>query len=451
MKQSHLFRAAAFAALLSACADDPSQPGAPTPQFSVASERTMVVFKSEIPADFEATVASLGGSVELTDAALGMASVSGLSAEGAASLARHGGVLAVEPDHEVSLDPQVIEGAEALSDVIQSPANPATAFFYPRQWNMRVIRANSAWAAGRLGSSSVKVAILDTGLDYTHSDMVGRVDMTLSTSFITTDPIPVGRPAWLDRHYHGTHVGATVSSNANAAAGVTSRVKLIAVKVLSASGSGSTSGVLAGIRYAADAGADVINMSLGSAFSKSSFPGFVSVINRAINYANRKGTTIVVAAGNAGWDLDHNGNGFAAYCNAPNVICVSATGPTSQRSVNGPWANIDALAGYSNFGRSSINVAAPGGNGATFVWAACNRFSLIVPICGTGTFILGVRGTSMAAPHVSGLAALLAEQYGKSPAKIRAAIQKGAIDLGAPGTDPAYGKGRIDVPNSIGL
>jgi subtilisin family serine protease len=335
-------------------------------------------------------------------------------------------------------------------DVIQSPTNPAAAVFFPRQWNMRQIRANVAWAAGRRGSSSVKVAILDTGLDYTHADMLGRVDMVLSTSFIA-DPVPAGQPAWLDRHYHGTHVGATVASNAIAAAGVTSQVTLIAVKVLNRFGSGSTSGVLAGIRYAADVGADVINMSLGSAFLKSANPGFISILNRATNYAHSKGTTIVVAAGNSAWDLDHNADGYAAYCNTSNVICVSATGPTSEGGVDGPWTNIDAFAYYSNFGNSAINVAAPGGNNATAVWAACNRFSLIYPICGTGIYILGLQGTSMASPHVAGLAALLAEQYGKNPAKIKAAIEKGAIDLGKPGNDPFYGKGRIDVPNSIGF
>ena len=113
--------------------------------------------------------------------------------------------------------------------------------------------------------------------------------------------------------------------------------------------------------------------------------------------------------------------------------------------------NEDALAGYSNYGSSAISVAAPGGN-ASAVWAACSRTSLVIPICQTGTFIVGLGGTSMASPHVAGTAALVVEDVGHgNPAQVRARLQKTADDLGKPGTDPAYGKGRINVPAALGL
>lgn len=437
---------------LAACSEGPSDP-TPTQFSQVDQQGQLVTFAGQIPEDFALTVAGLGGSVDLTIPQIGIAAVSGVDPS---VLQAVGGVATVVTDEQWALDETPIAGAEGAEVGIESPATPNTASFYPRQWHLRAIGAQHAWAAGRRGSSAVKVAILDTGIDPRHRDTQGRVNAALSKSFVPSDhPVVAanfpGQPNWIDLHYHGTHVGATVASNAFAAAGVTSGVTLIAVKVLSRTGSGSTSGVLAGIVYAADVGADVINMSLGSSFLKKNAPGFISNFNRAMNYAHQKGTTVVVSAGNSNADMDHDGNGYKAYCSAPNVICVSATGPTSQAATNGPWTNIDAKAGYSNYGRSAVDVAAPGGNNASSVWAACNGFSLNIPICRTGTFVVGLQGTSMAAPHVSGLAALLVEKYGKNPSQIRAALQKGSDDLGQKGTDPVYGKGRINVPQTLGL
>jgi subtilisin family serine protease len=460
------------AATLAACADTGTTdtPLAPSraPSLSTSVGLTsidgnyLVLFKGNgVPAGFANRVAALGGSVIFAHGGAGVGAVAGLTPEAAATLGSSPGVAAMELDDATVLAPIMDEVVQA--DVgVESPAAPATAVFFPRQWHLRAIDAHTAWAGGRLGSPSVKVAILDTGLGYTHPDLAGRVDLANSVSFVPSDNALVaaffpGAHPVADLHYHGTHVGATVSSNAVAAAGVTSGVTLVGVKVCSVNGQCPTSGVLAGVLYAADLGVDVANMSLGGAFLRRDAsaaggfgPSFLAILNQTFTYAHRKGTTLVVSAGNSGLDMDHDGNGYKIYCSVPTVICVSATGPTASGSVNGPFVNVDALAGYSNFGRSSVSVAAPGGNQRP-VWAACSSFSLQLPVCQTGTFIVGLTGTSMASPHTAGVAALIAEDVGHSPSQIRARLQQSADDLGEPGTDPAYGKGRINAARAAGV
>ena len=446
-----------------ACTDGAAPTAATTANASLSlgnnSGKHVVEFSGNaLPSGFADRVAALGGSVDVSWGTAGIAVVAGLTDEAAAQLAASSGVTRVQADIEIQGIQPVGEMEVAAADVVEaSPTAPQTAFFFPRQWNMRAIGANQAWAAGKLGSSSVTVAILDTGIDYTNPDLAGRVDLSRSASFVPSDNALVqanfpGAHPIADLQYHGTHVAATVASNGILAAGVTSQSTLIGVKVLGANGRGGFSGILAGIMHATDVGADVINMSLGSFFTRQDAGAFLGTINRAINYAARNGVVVVVAAGNDAIDLDHTGGLYASFCSAPNVVCVSATGPTASAGTNGPWTNVDALAGYSNFGRSSISVAAPGGNTGASVSAVCSRFSLVFRICATGNFVLSASGTSMASPHVAGLAALLVADMGKDkPAQIRARLQQSADDLGQPGTDASYGKGRINVKTALGL
>ena len=455
---------------ITACSDQAASPVAsaavPSMNESAASEAPRHIFNfstSTIPADFEARVAAAGGSVEKAFGALRIVSVRGLSPEAAASLGAAADISTWSADVALTLGGPVGEieaegmGEGALTEAT-SVANPAAASFFPRQWHLRQIGANTAWAAGRLGSPNVKVGILDTGLDYRHPDLAGHVDLSLSKSFVPQDNALIqqmfpGAHEIADLHYHGTHVGATVSSNGIAAAGVTSRVTLVGIKVLDRNGNGNSFSTLDAIVYAADAGIDVINMSLGVAapLPRSEYAWFNEMINRATNYAHSKGMTIIVSAGNENMDLQAIGGSFKAYCTATQVICISATGPTAQNSVNGPWTNIDAKASYSNYGRAFVDFAAPGGNGVSRVTAACSSFSVVQPVCRTGTFVLGINGTSMASPHATALAALLVEQYGRNPGAIRAAIARSSDDLGERGNDPIYGQGRINVARALGL
>ena len=472
-------------ALLAACADSTTPVGTmQAPSFSAAdatAETFLVQFKGNgVPANFAARVAALGGTVEFAHAA-GVAAVT-MDAAGANALAAQADIAGVDSDGWTELAPMMDEASVEAAEAVESPANPALAVRYPRQWNMQVIQANQAWAAGKTGSPTVKVGILDSGLDYLHPDLVGRVDLALSRSMLSAAENARVTATWgpgahpiADLHYHGTHVGATVASNAYIAAGVTSQVQLVGIKICTPGsaadgfrGGCPISSTLNGILYAADNGLPVINMSVGGNLNRrdgsargGDAPSLMGAVNKVLNYAHRKGTLVVVSAGNSAIDLDHDGNGYKLYCSVPTVVCVSATGPTGQTTVNGPWQNIDALASYSNYGRSSINLAAPGGN-AVFVTAACSGFTIVpslLPCRGRvfnsptswSGFSVGLAGTSMASPHVAGLAALIASNGVSGAAQIRAVLEQSADDLGQPGTDPAYGKGRINAARAMGL
>jgi lantibiotic leader peptide-processing serine protease len=251
---------------------------------------------------------------------------------------------------------------------------------------------------------------------------------------------------------------------------------LIGVKVLGSNGVGSFGQILSGVLWAADHGADVANMSLGGGFSKAGNGRLVGAINKVFNYAKQQGMLIVVAAGNDGADLQHNGNTYASFCDASHVICVSSVGPTT-------WTgNPNAPAFYTNFGKQAVTVAAPGGNGvptangkdlvvspgwpwgtppdgagkASWVWGFCPKNQLAgftttqIPVlagCQSGGFLNGFIGTSQASPHVAGLAALLIAEGAKGqPQQIKHLIEQSADPI-----DPIYGKGRINVKNALGL
>jgi len=431
--------------------------------------RYVVVFSAErVPVDFGARVAALGGSIESALDSIGVAAVTGLSEAGAAELAAAVGIRAVEPDPLTSRpdDGEATDGlaAEAVNEAAvpaDATASPTAAQFYARQWNLRAVFAPDAWAAGHLGSRDVVVAILDTGIDYTNPDLAGLVDLDRSISFVPEDVTRhyPGRLPFSDLFWHGTAVASVVASNAILLAGVNRYVTLLAVKVADSTNNHTVGRLISGIVYAADQGADVINLSRGSERHKSQSPGFVAAFERAVNYAFRKGALVVSVPFNDAADLDHDGDIVRMPCEAANAICAAATGPTGAAGVNGPWENVDARAPYSAFGRSAVSVAAPGGAGEVGqfrrMWTICTTTPTATtgaPACRAHQAIAQPAGTSFAAPHVAGLAALLVAQLGHgNPALIRARILQSADDLGQSGTDPYYGKGRINVARALGL
>ena len=453
-----------------------------SPPVSNSPGQYIVEFKgNKLPDDLSNRIASLGGTIIDRMPEIGVVIIGNLTHTASATLRVQADVLDVTTDELVS--PVLESGRRAMSAGPftlhpMSVTHPEAAMAFPYEWHMRAIGADRAWQAGYLGSPDVRIAIIDTGIDPTFSDLAGLIDYGGSTSFcpgedpIVTQQFP-GYPLWTDLEDHGTHVASIAASEGNLVAGVTSRSSIMAIKALGIVPCPGSS-ITRSVYFAANHGADVINLSLGSApFPRAGEKGNLHYLHLAIQYALVKGVSaVVVAAGNDALDFDHSGNFTELWCDVPGVICVSATGPTdSGPDLLGPFNNPDASAFYTNFGASAIDVSAPGGNlsfdssgnvaGLSVVWGACastdRQFdaggNLVPGQCsGTGfNFAIGI-GTSYSAPHVSGLAALLVSQLGHGhSAQVKAAIENSADDLGKPGTDPFYGKGRINVARALGL
>lgn len=338
--------------------------------------------------------------------------------------------------------------------------------FFNRQWGMDAIDAPEAWNAGYQGEG-VKVFILDSGIDAEHPDLAPNLNTTLSESFVPGEDWNIQPGFYFN---HGTHVAGIVAAADNVSTdlntgviGVAPKAEIVAVKVLSEySGSGAFSWINAGIIYAADNGADVINMSLGAVINKNGFvyddegnlvgrysPKSVQEVihaqQRAINYANYKGATVVVAAGNDYMNADGNGSTVVLPADLNNVITVSATAPYG-------WAydtttNLDEPASYSNIGRSLVDIAAPGGDfdfPNNFWW-----YDMVYStISGGWTW---TAGTSMASPHVAGVAALIIGKNGgdMAPHEVRKQLLNTADKIDTNGNSLFYGKGRLNAFRAV--
>jgi subtilisin family serine protease len=275
------------------------------------------------------------------------------------------------------------------------------------------------------------------------------------------EPQLPGDEPFMDNHFHGTHVASTIASNSISVAPVAPHVTLIAVKVLSMTGSGSFEGVAAGIRHAAGpANADVINMSLGAEidYNEEGAPALLEMMARVIRDAEKQGTIVISAAGNSGVNLDA-GSLVATPCEQ-STVCVSATGPLMQQ-------NFDQPATYTNYGITAVEVAAPGGNASDteeyvnqdLIIGACSRRAsepglapCRVSTEGVAYFYAYAAGTSMASPHVAGMAALI-KSYNPliSVNGLRGKILHSPDDIGVKGRDVYSNWGRINVAKALGL
>jgi thermitase len=268
---------------------------------------------------------------------------------------------------------------------------------FGKQYALRRIKASRAWNETR-GSLGTKIAIVDSGIRDSHPDLNAKV--VAQRDFVNGD-----RKAE-DTLGHGTHVAgiaAAETNNGTGTAGVCPECTLMAAKVVGRNGTGTTADAIAGIVWSAKNGAKVINVSIGAY-------GYVKAEHDAVKYAAGKGAVLIAAAGN---DNVSTKTYIAAY---PEVIAVAATN------------NVNRRAKFSNKGRW-VDVAAPGvGIVSTFPSRGYRSLS----------------GTSFSAPHVAGVAGLLASQ-GRSPAEIRRRILGTARDLGPRGKDTLYGHGLVDA------
>lgn len=272
-------------------------------------------------------------------------------------------------------------------------------------WGVTRVQATNAHASGYTGSG-IKVAILDTGIDRTHQDLNVRGGYSVFTDSANRDP-------YYDGSGHGTHVAGTVAAlnNSVGVLGVAYNAQLYAVKVLNNSGSGSYAGIAQGIEWSIQNGMDIINMSLGGSQSS-------SILQSYCNLAYNNGILLVAAAGNSG-----NSAGTGNTVNYParysSVIAVAATDSNNRR------------ASFSSTG-STVELAAPGVGIQSTIPG--NRYA-------------SYNGTSMASPHVAGVAALVWQaKPGLSNVQLRNLLNQTALNLG---NSNHFGNGLVRAQNAI--
>lgn len=371
--------------------------------------------------------------------------------------------------------------AEPTPPRARPAGTPNDTDFAARQWNFTDLNVPKAWDIQPGGSAALIVAVVDTGISVSQTTMTFQVstgsaildasvpfdispDLTSSKlvkpfdfAFFTS-----GSPV-LDMDSHGTHVASTIAETTNnnlALAGMAYNVQIMPVKVCTSywevefvraslgitalpatdAGGCSFSDIAAGIRYAADNGARVINISLGGT-------GTSQTLLDALNYAVQRGAFIAVAAGNS-----HDDGNPVEYPSgyAPNIdgmMSVAATGKSRTRAF------------YSSTG-THIEIAAPGGSSrdggsAGAIWQETLNQGDLSPLRLSPRFDryaeAGFSGTSMASPHVAALAALLISQIGSTatPALIEQIIRSTALDLGPTGRDDEFGYGLIQPRTAL--
>ncbi len=331
----------------------------------------------------------------------------------------------VLPGNEQSLD----------EDITPDVVTPGNDNFINLLWNMTAIEAAGAWSLGYDGLG-VRVAVIDGGICATHPDLAANIDAAASRSFVPGFGFgdDTGGPT---AFRHACHVAGIIAAvdNSLGTIGVAPKAKIIACKALH-NGSGSFGAIIQAILYASDpiaaggGGAHIINMSLGATFARgggnTGAGALVAAMAKAVNYATTRNVLVVCSAGNNAIDFDHAGSLIHVPSQSGSAIAVSATAPVGF-AVGWPTGatNYRDPTGYTNYGRSIVWTAAPGGDSrlpgsATCsiprivgppVTTACWVFDLVLsPGTASGAYFFA-GGTSMASPHVAGVAALIASKY----------------------------------------
>lgn len=315
-------------------------------------------------------------------------------------------------------------------------------FFYQYQWHLPLIQADMAWDEGVTGAG-VRVAVLDTGIWYDHYDLNDNIDFDSCTSFVVPDENEPGELVFIDKRGHGTHVAGIIAAEDNAfgSIGVAPNATIIAVKVMNQDGWGYWSWILGGIIHAVQEDADIINMSLRGIIAKGKYTAALwSTMNKMMNWAASEDVLVISAAGNDVYNFNYSWNYVVLPAEAGNSIAISATGPT------------DLPAYFTNHGTSLIWVAAPGGDYVVGGFPLGGVFSTYFDPYGWDglEWYAWMQGTSMAAPCASGVAALIIEKYGPmSVGRLKNHLAQTADDLGKPGKDHYYGRGRVNAYKAV--
>ncbi|MFW5980392.1 MAG: S8 family peptidase [Halanaerobiaceae bacterium] len=284
------------------------------------------------------------------------------------------------------------------------------------QWNLHLLELEKVWQKGYTGNKDITVAVLDTGIVLDHPDL--EDNLIKGKDFIDEDSDPYDDSPDFS---HGTHVAGTigaVTNNNEGIAGINWDVNIMPVRVMEET-SGTSSQLAAGIEWAVDNGADIINFSL--ALTTNSSP---QVLEEAVKYAYDKGVILVGAAGNEG------STPISYPARFPEVISVGAVDSNKKQ------------ASYSNYGEE-LDLVAPGSD----------ILSTNTPVEQNGEthYYTKSSGTSMAAPHVSGIIALLLDAGYNNPDKIIKLLQQSAEDLGTDGFDEKYGYGLVNIEQALNL
>ncbi len=304
--------------------------------------------------------------------------------------------------------------------------------YYSLQWHFHLLNLEEAWdiSTGR----GVTVAVVDSGVRSDGRDGFGDRLLSGYNAFWGVEAL------WEDNNFHGTHVAGTIAqatNNENGVAGIAYDAGILPVKALNSNGFGSAASVAAGIRWAVDNGADIINLSLGS-----SAPSWF--LERAAEHAYERGVVLIAASGN---EYSSQVGYPAAY---ESTIAVGATDLLGLRAL------------YSNYG-DALDIVAPGGDTDQDADGDSNpdgvlqetfARQLVLDFPGLGwEYVFGyyfLNGTSMACPHVAGVAALVKSLHpGWGPEEIREALTQTAQDLGPAGWDPEYGYGFLDAQAAV--
>jgi subtilisin family serine protease len=397
----------------------------------------------------------------------------------------------IEAEFEVSIEP-IAADVLPLEQADVVPRQDQTPWFATNvMWDMKAIKAEDGWARTS-GGFGTRACIVDTGIDANHQELQGRVAMR--ANFVTTSG--QNAPTFVhDPNGHGSHVAGTVAGAGVVMSGVAPLATVLGARVLNSAGSGAESWIVNGINWCVQNGAHVINASIGGIRYRGT-PGFISspiTYGNAVKNANDNGVVVVISAGNSNLRLPNPAK-ITVPAQVPGTIIVGATGPLTKSTAPAPpawnafdlahvWRLPDNKAYYSNFG-TGVHVFAPGGRGG-IPFTELYRFHNGVPqggpndniwsLCSgqTGQFgsantpgnvpsgaascanqtnrYIQYAGTSMAAPHVAGMAAVLYGELGgvRSVAnrlRVENCIKTQTDDIGPATT---YGGGRINVQKAI--